>query len=181
MEYRPNSRPEQSSPLQNATIIWHGPKYLIFDTKRFAIEYIHPLASRYESFSRFFVCCRFLLHRYIQHHYLCITIKIIIFESTYDTLFTGQGDGTICFHCGGWLKNWRPTDDAWREHALWFPYCVYIRYIKGEEIIRECRSCCSHSCNHTALTCFSVTDTATAGRPQASRHLPGPSSSSYNT
>jgi len=33
MEYRPNSRPEQSSPLQNATIIWQGPKYLIFDTK----------------------------------------------------------------------------------------------------------------------------------------------------
>jgi len=33
MEYRPNSRPEQSSPLQNATIILQGPKYLIFKTK----------------------------------------------------------------------------------------------------------------------------------------------------
>jgi len=33
MEYRPNSRPEQSSPLQSATIIWQGPKYLIFDNK----------------------------------------------------------------------------------------------------------------------------------------------------
>jgi len=33
MEYRPNSRPEESSPLQNATIIWQGPKYLNFNTK----------------------------------------------------------------------------------------------------------------------------------------------------
>ena len=100
----------------------------------------------------------------------------------YDTLFTGQGDGTICFHCGGGLKNWRPADDAWKEHALWFPYCVHIRYIKGEEFIRECRNCCLHSCNHTALTCFSetaaaaVAASAAAGRPQASRHLPGTSS-----
>jgi len=33
MEYRPNSRPEKSRPLQSATIIWQGPKYLIFDIK----------------------------------------------------------------------------------------------------------------------------------------------------
>ena len=25
---------------------------------------------------------------------------------------------------------WRPTDDVWSEHALWFPYCIYVRYIK---------------------------------------------------
>jgi len=109
----------------------------------------------------------------------CITIRIIIFESTYDILFTGQGDGTICFHCGGGLKKGRPADDAWREHALWFPYCLYIRYIKGEEFIRECRSFGLHSCNHNALTCFSVTATAAAGRPQPGRHLP--STSSYTT
>ena len=90
------------------------------------------MASRYESFSRFFDCCGFLVHRFIYHHYLCITSRITIFESAYDILFTGRGDGTICFYCNGGLKNWRPTDDAWREHALWFPYYVYIRYIKGE-------------------------------------------------
>jgi len=33
MEYRPNSRPERRILLQSATIIWQGPKYLIFDTK----------------------------------------------------------------------------------------------------------------------------------------------------
>jgi len=31
---------------------------------------------------------------------------------------------------------WRRTDDSWREHALWFPYCVYVRCI----FIRDCRS-----------------------------------------
>ena len=98
-----------------------------------------------------------------------ITIRIIIFESKYDTLFAGQGDRTICFHCGGGLKNWRPADDAWRETSLCFSYCVYIRYIRGEEFIRECRSCV-HSCNHTAVTCFSETAT---GRSQGSRHLSG--------
>jgi len=95
-----------------------------------------------------------------------ITIRIIIFESKYDTLFAGQGDRTICFHCGGGLKNWRPAEDTWKEHALWFAYCVYIRYIKGDEFIRECRICCVHSCNHTALTCFF--ETAAAGRSHAS-------------
>ena len=33
MEYRTHSRPEQSNQLQSATIMWQGPKYLIFDTK----------------------------------------------------------------------------------------------------------------------------------------------------
>jgi len=48
-------------------------------------------------------------------------------------------------------KNWRPTDDVWWEHAFWFPYCVYVRYIKGEEFIRSVGRFCS--CIHSALTC----------------------------
>ena len=67
------------------------------------------------------------------------------------TSFTGTGDCTKCFHCGGRLNNWRPTDDAWWEHAFCFPYCVYVRYIKGEDFIRSFRKCCS--CIHSALTC----------------------------
>jgi len=146
-----NSRPEQSIPLQSATINWQGPKYSIFNMK----------VSRLKSYTH-----------WPHGHYLCITSRITIFESTQYNLFIGQGGRTICFHCARGLKNWRPTDDAWREHALWFPYRAYIRYIKGEEFIRVCRICV-HSCNHTALTCFSETAT---GRSQASRHLPGTSS-----
>jgi len=177
MEYRPNSRPEQSSPLQNATITWQGPKYLNFNTKVSRLKshtyWPHDMNPSPDSLSAAgFYYTGIYIFITISH---CITIKITIFKSIYDTLFTSQGDGKICFQCGGGLKKWRPADDAWREHALWFPYCVYIRYIKGEEFIRQCRSCCLHSCNHTALTCFSETATA-AGRPQGIRHLPGTSS-----
>ena len=180
VEYRPNSGPEQSSPLQNATIIWQGPKYLIFDTKELRLKsYTHwphdmKLSPDSLSAAGFYYTD---IYKFITISH-CITIRIFIFESIYDTLFTVQGDGTMCFHFDGGLKNWRPANDAWREHAHWFPYCVYIRYIKGEEFIRECRSCYLHSCNHTALTCFSETATP-AGRAKASRHLPG--TSSYNT
>jgi len=124
MEYRPNSRPEQSSPLQNATIIWQGPKYLIFDTKDSRLmsytHWPHDMNPSPDSLSAagFYYTGIYIIIT-ISH---CITIRIFIFESTYDTLFTGQGDGTICFHSGGGLKNWRPADDAWREHALWFPF-----------------------------------------------------------
>ena len=83
------------------------------------------------------------------------------------TSFTGTGDCTKCFHCGGRLKNWRPTDDAWWEHAFGFPYCVYVRYIKGEEFIRSVRRCCS--CIHSALTCR---PNAAAPPRSPSRHHP---------
>ena len=42
MEYRRNSRPERSSPLQSATIIWQGPKYLFYNNKVSRLRsYVH--------------------------------------------------------------------------------------------------------------------------------------------
>ena len=41
----------------------------------------------------------------------------------------GSHDRTVCFHCGGGLKDWLPTDDAWRQHAAWYPLCVYVRFV----------------------------------------------------
>ena len=78
-----NSRPEQSIPLQSATINWQGPKYSIFNMK----------VSRLKSYTH-----------WPHGHYLCITSRITIFESTQYNLFIGQGGRTICFHCGGVLK-----------------------------------------------------------------------------
>ena len=159
MEYRPNSRPEQSSLLQSTRIICEGPKYLIFDTNDSRLNsythWPHGMNSSPDSLSP--------VGFYYTGIYI-ITISVSLVDSLSSILhttllFTVQGGRTISFHCGGELKNWRPADFAWREHALWFPYCIYIRYIKGEEFIRECRSCCVHSCNHTALTCFSETAT----------------------
>ena len=55
-------------------------------------------------------------------------------------MFIGSHDGTACFHCGGGLKYWLPTDDSWKEYAAWFPLCVYVRYTKGPTFIRDCQN-----------------------------------------
>jgi len=51
-------------------------------------------------------------------------------------LFIGSNDRSVCFHCGG-LKDWKRTEDQWMKHAAWFPFCVYVRYIKGPTFIRD--------------------------------------------
>ncbi|PNF29316.1 hypothetical protein B7P43_G07821 [Cryptotermes secundus] len=53
--------------------------------------------------------------------------------------YTGKEDQTVCFHCGGGLKDWEETDDPWVEHAVWFPKCIHVVLIKGWTFIEECR------------------------------------------
>jgi len=54
-------------------------------------------------------------------------------------ILLGSNDRTLCFHCGGVLKDWLPTDDPWEEYAAWFPLCVYVRYIMGAAQVNECQ------------------------------------------
>jgi hypothetical protein len=54
-------------------------------------------------------------------------------------VLAGKGDQTVCFHCGGGLRDWEETDDAWVEHAAWFPKCMHVVLIKGQAFIEECR------------------------------------------
>uniref|UniRef100_A0A8W8JLJ2 RING-type domain-containing protein n=1 Tax=Magallana gigas TaxID=29159 RepID=A0A8W8JLJ2_MAGGI len=49
--------------------------------------------------------------------------------------YSGYGDCTRCFFCGGGLRNWEAGDNPWFEHARWFPSCAFIRQIKGQEFI----------------------------------------------
>ncbi|KAJ1531811.1 hypothetical protein ONE63_000465 [Megalurothrips usitatus] len=51
--------------------------------------------------------------------------------------YTGLGDKTICFQCGGGLKDWAETDQPWREHALYFSKCSFVVQTKGREFIAE--------------------------------------------
>lgn len=51
--------------------------------------------------------------------------------------YTGLGDKTICFQCGGGLKDWAETDEPWREHALYFSKCGFVVQTKGREFISE--------------------------------------------
>jgi E3 ubiquitin-protein ligase XIAP len=53
---------------------------------------------------------------------------------------TGSLDKVVCFHCGGGLMNWIPSDDPWMEHAFHFPLCVFVRYIKGENYVKSCKT-----------------------------------------
>ncbi|KAH9525609.1 Baculoviral IAP repeat-containing protein 7-B [Bulinus truncatus] len=46
--------------------------------------------------------------------------------------YTGNEDAIRCFFCGGTLKNWEEEDDAFIEHARYFPKCSYICQVKGQ-------------------------------------------------
>ncbi|XP_043280002.1 baculoviral IAP repeat-containing protein 7-B-like isoform X2 [Venturia canescens] len=49
--------------------------------------------------------------------------------------YTGRSDQTICYHCGGGLKDWEPTDDPWEQHAQWFSKCYYLLMVKGQAYV----------------------------------------------
>ncbi|XP_057337724.1 E3 ubiquitin-protein ligase XIAP-like [Microplitis mediator] len=49
--------------------------------------------------------------------------------------YTGTGDQTLCYHCGGGLKDWEPEDDPWKQHAKWFKSCFYVRFTKEQSFI----------------------------------------------
>ncbi|KAJ8932882.1 hypothetical protein NQ314_014363 [Rhamnusium bicolor] len=51
--------------------------------------------------------------------------------------YTGVGDQTLCFYCGGGLKDWEENDEPWEQHALWFSKCVYLNLKKGSEYIEK--------------------------------------------
>jgi hypothetical protein len=49
----------------------------------------------------------------------------------------GPEDNVRCFQCGGGLKNWKPTDDPWTEHARWFPRCPFLLANKEQTFIED--------------------------------------------
>lgn len=42
-----------------------------------------------------------------------------------------------CFHCGGGLTDWKPSEDPWEQHAKWYPGCKYLLDEKGQEYINN--------------------------------------------
>ncbi|XP_062596293.1 baculoviral IAP repeat-containing protein 7-like [Saccostrea cucullata] len=50
--------------------------------------------------------------------------------------YVGYGDYVRCFFCGGGLRNWEPGDDAWVEHARWFPKCPFLIQNRGLDFVR---------------------------------------------
>lgn len=59
------------------------------------------------------------------------------FLHVFSFVFLGKGDQTLCFHCGGGLKNWEEDDDPWEQHALWFSKCNFLLLKKSPEFVRK--------------------------------------------
>jgi hypothetical protein len=55
------------------------------------------------------------------------------------------------FSLRGTLEHWEATDDAWRVHSYWYPYCVYLRYIKCDTFIKESRRLHSQQLNASVV------------------------------
>jgi len=86
MEYRPNSRPEQSSPLQSATIFWQGPKYLIFDSKDSRLKsYTHWPHDMNPSPDSLSAACFYYTGIYII---ITISLSVSLLESISSSLYT---------------------------------------------------------------------------------------------
>lgn len=49
--------------------------------------------------------------------------------------YTRQDDNATCFHCGGVLGRWDPGDDPSKDHATYFPWCQFLREIKGSQYV----------------------------------------------
>ncbi|KAJ8311086.1 hypothetical protein KUTeg_005731 [Tegillarca granosa] len=51
--------------------------------------------------------------------------------------YEGREDQVRCFFCGGGLFNWDPEDVPIVEHARWYPKCVFLRQLKGDDFILQ--------------------------------------------
>jgi hypothetical protein len=82
----------------------------------------------------FFYCTVVIINEYKKNRAKLLGGYINLVES----IILGSRDQVRCFHCGGGLRNWEENDDAWIEHARWFPKCGYIILVRGQSFIKQC-------------------------------------------
>ena len=51
--------------------------------------------------------------------------------------YYGEEDIVCCFFCNGTLSRWLPHDDAWTEHAKWYPRCLFLLLVKGPDFVKK--------------------------------------------
>ncbi|CAH1731448.1 unnamed protein product [Aphis gossypii] len=54
--------------------------------------------------------------------------------------YTGTGDSVRCFYCGLLLLEWEEDDEAWQQHAMHNPKCVYVLLCKGVKFIEYAKN-----------------------------------------
>ena len=158
LEHCPNSIPEghtlvrPESPnlslvelyVKNRAITrWKGPKYTSYNTKDARLrsfivnDWSHGLTPTPEALAD---AGLFFTGTFTHTNSFINTIFLQRFRSLLSLAipFTGSSDRTVCFFCGGGLMDFLESDDPWTEHAKWFPFCVYVRFVKGQTFINEC-------------------------------------------
>ena len=140
---------EQSFPLteyitiHNATKFWEGPRYPAYNSRaarlRSYTEWPHGLNPSPSSLSTagfYFIGKRL---NYFLHLYNVLVLHRHINPRLFDFQVTAIW---LAVFTAGVLGECRTTDDEFIEHARWYPNCVFVRYIKGEEFIRDCQKSC---------------------------------------
>lgn len=98
--------------------------------------------------------------------------------------YTGKSDQTVCFFCGGGLKNWERDDDPWEQHAIWFSKCNYLLLQKGRDFIAEaCNKNTAVLSQSEAVSLGSTAEVGKAGaeKPSETNEEQGSSPSSVTT
>jgi hypothetical protein len=128
--------------LKRAIKIWQAPRHPTYDSLSARLQSLKNWPHREYQIAKSLSEAGF----YYDGTFIFNIIKTEIltdfwkfFGNTHSiSLITVWNDTTVCFHCGGGLTAWLASDDAWAEHAKWFPYCVYVRHIYGDHFVREC-------------------------------------------
>lgn len=76
-----------------------------------------------------FLCVELI---YVQYF-----VKNMFSSNLLHSFCLGKGDKTVCFQCGGGLKDWEENDDPWKEHARYFSKCTYLIQKMGRDFINE--------------------------------------------
>jgi E3 ubiquitin-protein ligase XIAP len=143
MERRPeavSSEMKERLNLDRAISTWSAPQHMTYSSKltrfRSFINWPHSTSPSPEELSSagFFYTGKNFGHRHFLVYYLIVDNLSNSFSSA------GSLDKVVCFHCAGGLMIWVATDNPWEEHSYHFPTCVYVRYIKGTEYVKSCKT-----------------------------------------
>ena len=62
--------------------------------------------------------------------------------------YIGRGDRVKCFHCGGGLNEWLPSDTPIQEHIRWYSNCYFVRrmlrFLTPSDFIKIYREECGY-------------------------------------
>jgi hypothetical protein len=125
-----------------ATHRWDGSAYLSYRTRkaRFRRFVNWPHTCSNQSSTALSEAGFFHFGKRRQSFSFPIKLPNCILDPTIFHLTYRSGRLECVFPLWRMVRFWQLTDDPWKEHVLWFAYCVFLRYVKGTEFVRECQN-----------------------------------------